>query len=65
LLIYVCMIRILLKTPDVEAKLLLASFIGLSVVGLFLHVWADDPTAMTWWGLAGLLAFEQTRKAAA
>jgi hypothetical protein len=33
---------------------LLASFIGMNVINLFLHGWADDPTAMTWWGVAGL-----------
>jgi hypothetical protein len=35
-------------------RVLLASFVGLSVVNLFLHGWSDDPTAMTWWGIAGL-----------
>ena len=33
---------------------LLASFIGIAVINVFLHGWADDPTAMTWWGIAGL-----------
>ncbi len=33
---------------------LLASFIGINIMNLFLHAWADDPTAMTWWGIAGL-----------
>ncbi len=32
---------------------LCASLIGLSVVGLFLHVWADEDVAYIWWGLAG------------
>jgi O-antigen ligase len=35
-------------------RALLASFIGIAVINLFLHGWADDPTAMTWWGIAGL-----------
>lgn len=35
-------------------KILLASLAGLTIVNLFLHGWADDPTAMTWWGIAGL-----------
>lgn len=35
-------------------RVLLASFVGLTVVNLFLHGWSDDPTAMTWWGIAGL-----------
>lgn len=38
-------------------KLLLASFAGLTIINLFLHGWADDPTAMTWWALAGLHVF--------
>ena len=33
---------------------LLASFIGINVINIFLHGWADDPTAITWWALAGL-----------
>lgn len=36
---------------------LLASFFGISLVGIFLHSWADDPTAMTWWAIAGIFAF--------
>jgi len=44
------------KTP--AAWLLLASFIGINIINIFLHGWADDPTAMTWWGLAGLIIFE-------
>ncbi len=38
-------------------RVLLASFIGLGVVNLFLHGWSDDPTAMTWWAIAGLFVF--------
>lgn len=33
---------------------LLASFVGLLVIGLLLPVWADDTVALVWWGLAGL-----------
>lgn len=33
---------------------LFASFIGLTIINIFLHGWADDPTALTWWALAGL-----------
>jgi hypothetical protein len=56
LFIAICILtaRALWRARSPTAMLLLASFIGLSVVGVFLHVWADDPTAMTWWGLAGL-----------
>lgn len=35
-------------------RVLLASFAGLTVVNMFLHTWSDEPTAMTWWALAGL-----------
>lgn len=42
---------------------LLASFIGIQVINIFLHGWADDPTAMTWWALAGLtLGAGKTKK---
>ncbi len=37
------------------AVALLASFIGLSFMNLLLHTWANGPTAITWWGLAGLM----------
>lgn len=42
---------------ELWAKLLLASLVGLTTVNLFLHGWVDDPTAMTWWLIAGLYAF--------
>lgn len=32
---------------------LLASLAGYVVIGLLLHVWADDPLSITWWLLAG------------
>lgn len=43
-------------------KVLLASLLGLTVINLFLHGWADDPTAMTWWACAGLFAFATGRR---
>ena len=33
---------------------LLASLVGISVVGLLSHVWTDDTLAYVWWGLAGI-----------
>lgn len=33
---------------------LFGSFVGIALINFFLHGWADDPTAMTWWALAGL-----------
>lgn len=38
-----------------------ASGVGLAAVGLLLPVWADDTTAIIWWGLAGV-AIATTRK---
>ena len=32
----------------------LASGIGLALIGLLLPVWADDTVSIIWWGLAGL-----------
>jgi hypothetical protein len=43
-------------------RALLASFIGIAVINLFLHGWADDPTAMTWWGIAGLFVARPAAK---
>jgi hypothetical protein len=41
---------------------LLASFIGINVINIFLHGWADDPTAMTWWAVLGLYLFADSKK---
>lgn len=35
------------------AQILLASLLGLSIVNLLLHGWADDTLSYMWWGLAG------------
>ncbi|MEO5690805.1 MAG: O-antigen ligase family protein [Candidatus Saccharimonadales bacterium] len=37
------------------ALALYMSGIGLSIIGVLLHVWADDPLSMTWWALTGIL----------
>lgn len=42
------------RRQDIWAKALLASFVGIIVINMFLHGWTDDPTAMTWWALAGM-----------
>lgn len=42
------------RKKDTLACALLASFIGINVINIFLHGWADDPTAMTWWAITGL-----------
>ncbi len=36
------------------ALALYMSGIGLTIIGVLLHVWADDPLSMTWWALAGM-----------
>lgn len=41
---------------------LLASFIGINVINIFLHGWSDDPTAMTWWALCGVYLFADNKK---
>lgn len=48
-------LRLYSYRQDWLARVLLASFIGLSAIGLLLHVWADDPVSLTWWILAGAL----------
>ena len=35
------------------AAVLLASFIGITVINMLMHAWADDTLAYIWWGLAG------------
>lgn len=55
LAICIVLVRELYRQRNWLSTCLLASFAGLSCVNLLLHGWADDPTAMTWWGLAGLL----------
>ncbi|HEV2412544.1 MAG TPA: O-antigen ligase family protein [Candidatus Saccharimonadales bacterium] len=35
-------------------RALLAVFVGMFVINLVLEGWSDDPTALLWWGLAGL-----------
>lgn len=59
-LINVLVAKDLLKAKEPIALLLFASFIGLSIINIFLHGWADDPTAMTWWTLAGLVIYNRS-----
>lgn len=49
------------KRPPLVAASLLASFCGIAVINIFLHGWADDPTALVWWALAGLLPLEAAK----
>lgn len=45
----------MIARSDQYALWLFAAGIGLTVVGLWLHVWADDTVSLTWWGLTGLV----------
>ena len=42
------------RRSDPLALALFASLIGLSLVNLLSHAWADDTLAYVWWGLAGI-----------
>ena len=53
--------KLWLRRRETWPRVLLASFVGLMVVNLFLHGWSDDPTAMTWWAIAGLFVFAQPK----
>lgn len=35
-------------------RILFATLVGISVAGMFTHVWTDGEVALIWWGLAGL-----------
>lgn len=43
-----------LRRSDTLALSLLTSLVGLTLVNMFLHAWADDTLAYLWWGLAGI-----------
>lgn len=43
-----------LRRDDPLALSLFASLIGLTLINLFSHAWADDTLAYVWWGLAGV-----------
>lgn len=49
------------RRQNTVVKALLASFIGIAVINFFLHGWSDDPTAITWWGIAGLYLFSDNK----
>jgi hypothetical protein len=42
------------RERDSLARVLLASLVGISVIGLFSHVWTDDTLCYIWWGFAGV-----------
>lgn len=45
--------RLWQQRRDYLARSLLAALAGISVIGLWLHVWSDDPLSLTWWMVAG------------
>jgi O-antigen ligase len=42
------------RERDSLARVLLASLLGITVIGLFSHVWTDDTLSYLWWGFAGV-----------
>ncbi|MEO5627749.1 MAG: O-antigen ligase family protein [Candidatus Saccharimonadales bacterium] len=36
------------------ARVLLASLVGITIINLLSHAWADDTMSLLWWGLAGV-----------
>jgi O-antigen ligase len=47
------------KKNDPFARVLLVSFIGISVASLTAHAWADDTIAYIWWAIAGLYLYNK------
>lgn len=43
------------KHDEKLSTVLFASGIGYALIGFWLHVWSDDPLALTWWCLAGIV----------
>ena len=43
-----------LRRDDPLALSLLASLVGLTLINMLSHAWADDTLAYIWWGLAGI-----------
>jgi hypothetical protein len=42
------------RRQDLLPQILLASLVGISLVNLVSHAWADDTLSLLWWGLAGI-----------
>lgn len=53
ILINVLVVQRLWKRTDTLSRVLLASFIGITIVNLMSHAWVDDTLSLLWWGLAG------------
>ncbi len=46
---------------DIFVFAILASFVGLSLTNILVHIWANEAVAYTWWGLAGLYMVSKTK----
>ncbi len=44
-----------IQRVDLYPVALMASFAGLAVTNLLVHIWSNEAVAYTWWGLAGLM----------
>jgi hypothetical protein len=53
------------RERDSLARVLLTSLVGISVIGLFSHVWTDDTLAYIWWGFAGVAIARLRERSAA
>jgi hypothetical protein len=47
-------VRLYLLRAYAPARIMVASGAGLAIIGVLLHVWADQPLAIVWWGLAAV-----------
>lgn len=47
-------VRLYKRRDDPFSAMLLAIFIGVSVINMTDHAWADDVLSLIWWGLAGI-----------
>lgn len=57
-------VRLWPRRQEFWPKILLASFAGIFIVNMFLHGWADETLAMTWWAIAGLFMLAPANTAA-
>lgn len=58
LICFIVVYRLYLQREKMWPKILIATFAGVTIINLFLHGWADETMAMTWWAIAGLLMKE-------
>jgi hypothetical protein len=68
LLLFIAALYFILKSlwknrKDALAVYLLASFVGLALMNLLLHTWANEAVAITWFTLAGIVCGQYKSKA--